>query len=55
MSLLGFRAEEVIGKKLTDFYANPEKRDELVAELQATNGDVRDFEAQILDRNGEPQ
>ena len=55
VGMLGFRAEEVIGKKLTDFYANPGKREELVAQLQATNGDVRDFEAQMLDRNGEPQ
>jgi PAS domain S-box-containing protein len=55
VNMLGFQPEQLIGKKLAQFYVVPEKRQELLAELQATHGDVRNFEAQLLDRNGEPQ
>jgi len=41
VNMLGFRPEEVIGKELAEFYVAPGKRDELVAELQVTDGDVR--------------
>ncbi|MBC8340504.1 MAG: PAS domain S-box protein, partial [Proteobacteria bacterium] len=55
MDMLGFEPEEVIGKKLSDFYVTPSNRDELVADLQVTDGDVRNFEAQMYHRNGQPQ
>ena len=55
VNMIGFQPEQLIGKKLAQFYVVPEKREELLAELQATHGDVRNFEAQLLDHNGEPQ
>jgi PAS domain S-box-containing protein len=55
VNMLGFRPEELIGKELAEFYVTPGKRDELVAKLQVTDGDVRNFEAQLYDRSGEPQ
>ncbi len=55
VNMLGFQPEQLIGKKLAQFYVVPEKREELLAALQSTQGDVRNFEAQLLDHNGEPQ
>lgn len=55
VNMLGFEPHEVQGKKLGDFYVDPAQRGRLVSELRANDGDVRNFEAQLYDCDGQPQ
>ena len=50
---LGFSPEEMLGTVLTDYYVDPNKRSELLAELKNNQGTVTNFEAQLLAKNGE--
>ncbi|HSH69171.1 MAG TPA: PAS domain S-box protein [Deferrisomatales bacterium] len=49
--LFGFAQEEVLGKPIREFYANPDRRDAFLQEL-AANGEVTDFRAQIRRKDG---
>ena len=49
---LGFSPEEMLGTVLTDYYVDPNKRSELLAELKNNQGTVTNFEAQLLAKNG---
>ena len=55
VNMLGFEPEEVKGQELAKYYVDPHKREELVEELRAHDGAVRNFEAQLYHRNGSPQ
>ena len=55
VNMLGFEPHEVVGDKLSDYYVDPTQRGRLVSELSANDGDVRNFEAQLYDRDGRPQ
>jgi PAS domain S-box-containing protein len=47
----GYKREEIIGKSLSDVYADPKKRDEFIKEL-LTNGTVTDYEVLLKDKSG---
>ncbi len=49
--LSGYTAEEITGRKITDFYADPAEREALFARLQK-DGYVNDFVAQLKRKNG---
>jgi len=49
--LTGYKPEEVIGRSLTEFYADPSRRKELMNRL-AQNGKVNDFEAVMVHKDG---
>ena len=51
--LTGWTQQELIGKPVTDIYANPEDRQILLNEI-AKNGHVRDYEVLLLRRDGTP-
>jgi len=55
VNMLGFEPEEVIGKELADYYVDPGERNKLVTALRASEGEVRNFEAQLYHRDGKPQ
>lgn len=55
VNMLGFEPHEVQGKTLADYYVDSAQRDRLVSELAACDGDVRDFQAQMYNRDGQPQ
>jgi len=49
--LTGYNQEELIGRSLTEFYADPSRRKELMNHL-AQNGKVNDFEAVMVHKDG---
>jgi len=49
--LTGYNQEELIGRSLTEFYADPSRRKELMNRL-AQNGKVNDFEAVMVHKDG---
>jgi len=49
--LTGYNQEELIGRPLTEFYADPSRRKELMNRL-AQNGKVNDFEAVLVHKDG---
>jgi diguanylate cyclase (GGDEF)-like protein/PAS domain S-box-containing protein len=50
--LLGYMPDEAIGRKLADFYANPEDRAAFLAALQAGGGRVSGYEAPMRHKDG---
>ncbi len=50
-NLLGYKPEEIIGRRLSDFYVDPKKRAEIVNELQKTKN-VQNFEVDIIRKDG---
>ena len=50
--LLGFKANEVLGMKITDFYIDPNARELLFKELKNNNGKVQGFEAPLEHKDG---
>jgi len=50
--LLGYSVEELIGKKMTDLYVDPQNRDELIRKLQQGNGCITGFEARLRHKDG---
>jgi len=50
--LLGYTAEELIGKKTTDFYVDPEKRNKFIDALTANNGYVEQYPFSLQHKNG---
>jgi PAS domain S-box-containing protein len=51
--LAGYAREELTGRKLTEFYVDPDRREEFLRQLHDGGGRVSDFEAEILDKAGE--
>ncbi|MFC1628498.1 PAS domain-containing sensor histidine kinase [Gemmatimonadota bacterium] len=49
---IGLEPEEVIGRSVAEFWADPLQRDTYLKELEKT-GSVNDFEAQLLTKNGD--
>ena len=50
--LLGYKPDEVLGIKMTDFYADPSERDHLLKKLQRKNSSVQGFEVALKHKNG---
>ncbi len=53
LALLGFSPEELVGKKLTEFYVDGNQRAEFLLRLQDGGGEVTDFDTEIYTRSGE--
>jgi len=54
LSQTGYRPEELIGRSVTDFYADAGQRNGLLAELQKS-GMVNDFTARLVHKDGQPR
>ena len=54
-NVLGFKPEELLGRKITDFYVNPEERDRLLELVRAGDGKVTNFVASLYNKAGIPQ
>lgn len=54
VSQTGYRPEEVIGKKVTEFYADPEQRGVLLKILRE-HGMVNDFTVKLIHKDGQPR
>lgn len=52
-TLAGYTPEEVVGRKLTEFYVHPHERDAFLQQLQTGGGRVNDFSAEIFDKAGD--
>ena len=52
--LLGYMPEELIGKRLSDLYVEPDGREKFLAVLQASNGNVLGYEAPLRHKQGYP-
>ncbi|MDK9701778.1 MAG: PAS domain S-box protein [Sulfuritalea sp.] len=50
--LLGYTAEEMLGRKLTDFYCSQADRDEFLAKMQANGGHIVGGESRLRHRDG---
>jgi len=50
--LLGFLPHEVVGMKLGDLYVEADGRDRFLAALQASGGEIKDYEAALRHRDG---
>lgn len=50
--LIGYSPENLIGQKLTDFYADKSKRLEFLEQLEEGDGKVSNFEAEANNRDG---
>lgn len=50
-NLLLYKPEEIIGRTLTDFYADPKQRAVLIDELKSTEG-VKNFEGDLIRKDG---
>jgi PAS domain S-box-containing protein len=50
--LLGHRIDELVGKKLADFYVHPEDRAEFLSELEGSGGQVIGYEAPLRHKDG---
>lgn len=53
-TLLGYAPEEVLGRKLADFYVDPEGRAAFLAALQASDGRITGYEAALRHKDGHP-
>lgn len=53
--LLGFHPEELIGKKISDYYVDPEDRNTLLRLLVENNGTVNNFVAKLYNKAEVPQ
>ncbi len=52
--LLGYDADECVGMRIADLYANPRLRDTFLADLEARGGSVRNYEILLRHRDGHP-
>ncbi|MFN3236657.1 MAG: PAS domain S-box protein [Pseudomonadales bacterium] len=51
--ITGYRADEVLNQPLVNFYADPNKRQEFLEELEQNNGVVTNFEADLVCKDGQ--
>jgi len=50
--LLGYSPHEVLGRRLADFYVEPDGRERFLSALQASSGLLQDYEAPLRHRDG---
>jgi PAS domain S-box-containing protein len=50
--ITGYRTDELLSQPLVDFYADPNKRQEFLEELEKNNGVVTNFEADLVCKDG---
>lgn len=50
--LLGYRVSDVLGTKLSDYYAEPDGREKFIENFQAHEGNVKGYEAPLRHKNG---
>lgn len=50
--LIGYKPDEILGKKLADFYYEPNGREQFLKALADNNGTVINYEAPLKDKNG---
>jgi len=50
--LLGYKAKQLIGRKTTDFYINPEKRNQFLEALSKNHGYVEQYPFTLRHKNG---
>lgn len=53
LEVTGWGSEDIIGLKLADRYIDPEGREKFLKAMQESNGIVRNYEAQLIRRDGE--
>ena len=53
LDLLGFSPEELVGRKLTEFYVDGNQRAEFLRRLQEGGGEVTDFDTEVYTKSGE--
>lgn len=53
-SLLGYEADEMLGRKLAEFYWSPEEREKVVAAIVSNNGVITNVEAILKRKDGSP-
>jgi diguanylate cyclase (GGDEF)-like protein/PAS domain S-box-containing protein len=51
--LLGYRRDELLGRRLAELYADPADRDAFLAALEASGGSVEQFECRLRRRDGQ--
>lgn len=52
LELFGYSPEELIGRRLTDFYADKVKRVDFLERLYTDGGRIRDFQTEVYRRDG---
>ncbi len=52
--MTGYSPDELIGKRLADFYVDPSQREVFLQQLQENGGEVQNFEAAITAKDGNP-
>ncbi|MCP5373460.1 MAG: EAL domain-containing protein [Hyphomicrobiales bacterium] len=50
--MLGYRPDEVLGRRLVEFYSNPADRDGLLAEMAAKGGRVQGYRVKLVHKAG---
>jgi PAS domain S-box-containing protein len=51
-SLLGYSTDELLGRRIAEFYVEPEIRDEFLRKLEQCGGKLLDFEAALRRKDG---
>lgn len=51
-SLTGYTPDELVGKKVSDYYVAPDQRDDFISQIQAGGGKVNSYETPILHKEG---
>ena len=51
--LIGYEVEELLGRRLADFYEDPEDRQRFLEMLEASGGRITGYEARLRHRNGD--
>ncbi|MHA1598946.1 MAG: PAS domain-containing sensor histidine kinase, partial [Alphaproteobacteria bacterium] len=52
-AMLGYKRDKVIGRPMTDFYINPEKRDEFLKALADNDGQISNYHTALRHKNGQ--
>ncbi len=52
VDISGFSPDEIIGRSLADFYADPDDRQNFLTALQASGGQITGYEARIRNKDG---
>ncbi|MCD4772457.1 MAG: PAS domain S-box protein [Bacteroidales bacterium] len=50
--LLGFNKTEILGKKISDYYANPKDREHFLKEINK-NGNIENYSTEFIKKNGD--
>ena len=52
VELLGYKAEDVLGTKLSDYYVEPDGREKFLQCFHASGGNIKGYEAPLRHKNG---